>query len=83
MLPWWRGIALFGLVASYHGLLYGSSRQTFALGRAGFLPSALGGVNARRQTPVPALAACSLLTAGFVVANLWFDQAIQAAVERV
>ncbi|MFO0968294.1 MAG: amino acid permease [Gemmataceae bacterium] len=26
-------VALFGLVASYHGLLYGSSRQLFALGR--------------------------------------------------
>lgn len=73
-------LALFGLVASYHGLLYGASRQAFALGRGGFLSPALGTVNAKRQTPVPALAACSLLTAGFVVANLWFDQAIQAAV---
>lgn len=73
-------IALFGLVASYHGLLYGSSRQLFALGRGGFVSPALGRVNAKRQTPVPALAACSLLTAGFVVANLWFDEAIQAAV---
>ncbi len=73
-------LALFGLVASYHGLLYGASRQVFALGRGGFLSPALGGVNPNRQTPVPALAACSLLTAGFVVANLWFDPAIQAAV---
>lgn len=73
-------LALFGLVASYHGLLYGSSRQLFALGRDRFLPPALGRVNLGRQTPVPALAACSLLTAGLVVANLWFDEAIQAAV---
>jgi hypothetical protein len=37
-------------------------------------------VNAGRQTPVPALAACSVLTAGFVVANLWFDRVIASAV---
>jgi ethanolamine permease len=73
-------LALFGLVASYHGLLYGSSRQLYALGRGGLVWPALGRVNARRQTPVPALAVCSLLTAAFVVANLWFDKAIQAAV---
>ena len=72
-------LAPFGLPASYHGLLYGSGRQLFALGRGGFVWPALGRVNARR-TPVPALAACSLLTAGLVVANLWFDEAIQAAV---
>ncbi|MBM3980887.1 MAG: amino acid permease [Planctomycetes bacterium] len=73
-------IALFGLIASYHGLLYGSSRQLFALGRAGFVSPALGAVSATRQTPVPALLACSLLTAGFVVANLWFDPVIASAV---
>lgn len=73
-------VALFGLVASYHGLLYGSSRQLFALGRGGFVAPFLGNVHAQRQTPWPALGACSLLTAGFVVANLWFDEAIQAAV---
>lgn len=73
-------IALFGLVASYHGLLYGGSRQLYALGRAGFLPRALGRTHAERRTPVPALAACSLLTAGFVVANLWFEDAVKVAV---
>ena len=49
--------ALFGLVASYHGLLYGASRQLFALGRAGFLPPAVGTVSPSRQTPVAALVA--------------------------
>lgn len=67
-------VALLGLVASYHGLLYGTSRQLFALGRAGFVPAWLGQVHATRQTPVPALAVGSLLTAGFVIANLWIEQ---------
>lgn len=73
-------IALFGLIASYHGLLYGTSRQAFALGRAGYLPGWLGGVHPARRTPVPALLAGSLITAGFVVASLWFKDAILVAI---
>src|SRR5205085_1281299 len=73
-------IAMFGMIASYHGMLYGTSRQAFALGRAGYLPLALGAVHANRRTPVPALLLSSLVTAGFVVANLWYDKAIAIAV---
>ena len=73
-------IALFGLIASYHGMIYGSSRQLFALGRAGYLPRLLGEVHATRRTPVPALLAASLIAAGFVIANYWFDEAIALAV---
>jgi ethanolamine permease len=74
------GIALFGMIASYHGMVFGTSRQGFALGRAGYLPLVLGEVHARRRTPVPALLACSLVTAAFVVANYWFQDAIAVAV---
>src|SRR5205823_3057134 len=35
-------IALCGMLASYHGMVYGTSRQAFALGRAGYLPAFLG-----------------------------------------
>jgi ethanolamine permease len=73
-------IALFGLIASYHGMLYGTSRQAFALGRAGYLPRLLGEVHATRRTPVPALLVASLIAAGFVVANIWFEQVIAVAV---
>src|SRR5262249_58139832 len=64
----------------YHGMIYGSSRQAFALGRAGYLPAFLAGVHPRRRTPVRALAATSLINAGFVVAALWFRKAIDVAV---
>jgi ethanolamine permease len=74
------GIALFGMIASYHGMVFGTSRQGFALGRAGYLPLVLGEVHATRRTPVPALLACSLITAAFVVANYWFKDAIAVAV---
>ncbi len=73
-------IALFGLIASYHGMIYGSSRQAFALGRAGYLPGFLGTVHASRRTPIASLLVCSLISAGFVIANFWFDKAIAIAV---
>jgi len=73
-------IALFGLIASYHGMIYGASRQAFALGRAGYLPRILGEVHATRRTPIIALGAGSLIVVGFVVANLCFVEAIGIAV---
>jgi ethanolamine permease len=74
------GIALCGLIASYHGMLYATSRQGFALGRAGYLPRPLGRVHATRRTPVAALAASSLVSAGFVVAYVWYKDTIDVAV---
>jgi ethanolamine permease len=43
-------IGLFGLIASFHGIIMGYSRQIFALAREGFLPSPLARLG-RRQTP--------------------------------
>ncbi|ENI4127719.1 ethanolamine permease [Vibrio fluvialis] len=48
MLVW---LGLFGLIASFHGIIMGYSRQIFALARAGFLPKSLAAVNQRYQTP--------------------------------
>ncbi|WP_341891935.1 ethanolamine permease [Variovorax sp. YR752] len=48
MLVW---LGLFGLVASFHGIIIGYSRQIFALSRAGFLPPLLGKVHPTRHTP--------------------------------
>ncbi len=73
-------IALFGLIASYHGMIYGASRQLFALGRAGYLPRIVGEVHATRRTPVIAILAGTLIVVAFVVANLWFADAIAIAV---
>src|SRR5262249_3458804 len=54
--------------------------EALAWGGAGPLPLSLGTVPAPRRTPVPALLTCSLITAAFVVANLWFKDAIAVAV---
>lgn len=48
MLVW---LGLFGLIASFHGIIMGYSRQIFALARAGYLPGTLASVNRRFQTP--------------------------------
>nr|WP_312507781.1 ethanolamine permease [Pseudomonas luteola] len=53
MLVW---IGLFGLIASFHGIILGYSRQFFALARAGYLPVGLAKLS-RFQTPHRAIIA--------------------------
>jgi ethanolamine permease len=48
MLVW---LGLFGLVASFHGIILGYSRQIYALARAGYLPEFLGAIHPRFRTP--------------------------------
>lgn len=48
MLVW---LGLFGLVASFHGIILGYSRQIFALSRAGYLPQLLGRIHPKFRTP--------------------------------
>ncbi|MBP6116070.1 MAG: ethanolamine permease [Neisseriaceae bacterium] len=48
MLVW---LGLFGLVASFHGIILTCSRQIFALSRAGFMPPYFAKVNQRFYTP--------------------------------
>jgi ethanolamine permease len=73
-------IAIFGIIASYHGMVYGASRQSFALGRAGYLPEFLGKVHAVRRTPIAALLVSSIVTAACVLLSLWSDDVGERAV---
>ncbi|MGJ7033123.1 ethanolamine permease [Niabella hirudinis] len=50
-------VGLFGLVASFHGIILAAGRSTFEFGRARFAPGWLGHVNRRFQTPSTALLA--------------------------
>jgi ethanolamine permease len=54
MLVW---IGLFGLIASFHGIILGYSRQIFALSRAGYMPKYFGAVNDKYKTPHRAIIA--------------------------
>jgi ethanolamine permease len=55
------GIGLFGLVASFHGLLLASGRATFEFGKIGNAPKILGKVHNKFQTPANALIFNSVL----------------------
>jgi ethanolamine permease len=49
------GVGIFGLIASFHGLILASGRATFEFGRVGFAPGILGKINSRFLTPANAL----------------------------
>lgn len=48
-------VGLFGLVASFHGIILASGRSTFEFGRVGFAPRFMGTVHPRFHTPANAL----------------------------
>ncbi len=72
MLVW---LGLFGLVASFHGIILGYSRQIFALARAGFLPEWLAKVHPRFKTPHRAILAGGIIG----IAAIHSDELIQFA----
>lgn len=48
-------VGLFGLIASFHGIILVAGRSTFEFGRVRFAPAFLGKVNPRFRTPANAL----------------------------
>jgi len=54
MLVW---LGLFGLVASFHGIILGYSRQIFALSREAYMPAYFAKVHPRFKTPYRAILA--------------------------
>ncbi|MBI1782629.1 MAG: ethanolamine permease [Sphingobacteriales bacterium] len=48
-------VGLFGLVASFHGIILAAGRASFEFGRVKFAPAFLGEVHSRFQTPSNAL----------------------------
>jgi len=68
MLVW---LGLFGLVASFHGIIIGYSRQIFALARAGYLPDALGRIHPKRGTPHVAILAGGVVGIAAIFSDEW------------
>jgi ethanolamine permease len=60
-------VAICGMIASYNGMIYAVSRQSFSLGRAGYLPRFLGAVHPVRRTPIASILFWSLVVAAFVI----------------
>jgi ethanolamine permease len=48
-------IGLFGLIASFHGIILAAGRSSFEFGRVRYAPSFLGKIQPRFQTPSNAL----------------------------
>ncbi|RRH89908.1 ethanolamine permease [Variovorax beijingensis] len=68
MLVW---IGLFGLIASFHGIIMGYSRQIFALARAGYLPAWFAGLSPRFGTPHRALLAGGVIGVVAIFSDEW------------
>ncbi|MEE2743185.1 MAG: ethanolamine permease, partial [Bdellovibrionota bacterium] len=49
------GIGLFGLIASFHGIILAAGRTTFEFGRMGYAPSFLGKIHPKYKTPALSL----------------------------
>jgi ethanolamine permease len=70
MLVW---IGLFGLIASFHGIILGYSRQIFALARAGYLSGWLAAVHPKFGTPYRAVLAGGVIG----IAAIFSDELIK------
>jgi ethanolamine permease len=64
-------VALTGLIASFHTILYAQGRQVYSLSRAGYFPSALSVTHPTYKTPHVAMIAGSLLGL-LVMLVIWF-----------
>lgn len=64
-------VAVIGLIASFHTIIYAKGRQIYSLSRAGYFPTALSVTHGRNKTPHVAMIAGSLL-ALTVMFGLWF-----------
>jgi ethanolamine permease len=73
-------VALSGLIVSYSGMIYATSRQAFSLGRAGYLPKILGSVHTKRRVPDVALALCTLVSILFIVLGRFYEKATAVAI---
>ncbi len=70
MLVW---LGLFGLIASFHGIILGYSRQWFALARAGYLPACFAALHPRFHTPHRAILAGGVVGIAAIFSDQWIQ----------
>jgi ethanolamine permease len=66
-------VALTGLIASFHTIIYAYGRQIYSLSRAGYFPTFLSLTHATRKSPHVALVTGAVLGLGVMLA-VWFGQ---------
>ena len=70
-------VAVLGLIASFHTIIFAFGRQIYSLSRAGYFPAALSVTHGTRKTPHVALIAGAVL--GFAVMLIvWFVAGVEA-----
>ena len=67
-------VAVIGLVASFHTILYAYGRQIYSLSRAGYFPQWLSVTSPKHQTPVRALISGSALGMAAALGIYFFGQ---------
>jgi ethanolamine permease len=73
-------LAMAGMLVSYNGMIYATSRQSFSLGRAGYLPKILGRVHPTRRTPSVSLAVWTAVTIAFILLGHFYADATAIAI---
>jgi ethanolamine permease len=67
-------VAVIGLVASFHTIIYAYGRQIYSLSRAGYFPQWLSVTGSRHKTPVRALVSGSALGMAAALGIYFFGQ---------
>ncbi|MDE1158250.1 MAG: amino acid permease [Neorhizobium sp.] len=65
-------VALTGLIASFHTILYAQGRQIYSLSRAGYFPTVLSVTHSSYKTPYVAMAAGAVIGLA-VMLVIWFS----------
>jgi ethanolamine permease len=73
-------VSLSGLIVSYSGMIYATSRQSFSLGRAGYLPKVLGWVHPTRRVPHISLIVWTIVVMLFIGFGYFYEQATAVAI---
>lgn len=63
------GMGIFGLIASFHGLILASGRATYEYGKVGYAPAFLGEISPRFRTPANALVGNSIIGISAILAG--------------
>lgn len=71
-------VAVLGLVASFHTIIFAKGRQIYSLSRAGYFPQGLSVTHGTRRTPHVAMIAGSVV-ALVVMFSLWFGLGAEKA----
>ncbi|MFG1394885.1 amino acid permease [Xanthobacter agilis] len=65
------GVAVIGLIASFHTIIYAQGRQIYSLSRAGYFPRGLSVTHGERKTPHVAMVAGALVGL-LIMLVIWF-----------